>query len=351
MRILPHILIVGAGPSGTAAAISARRHGMAVTLLEAEGQPTRRPGETLHPGTLRLLEELGLGERLGRLEVPRHEGLDVAWGESRRRDRFGCDERGPWKGASIPREVLDRMLRERAMEVGCDLRSRVRARGPLLREGKVVGVRTDDESIHADFVFDATGARQWLARHLHLPARRESQRLMAVFGWVRGDDRSIDEPVLRTLEDGWEWIAPIGGNQLAWVRLKCAEVASGPPEELAHLAPLSAPRTRDVTWRLVESCSGPGYFLLGDAAFVVDPLAGHGVLRAVMSGMMAVHVIARDHASRGLRTPHFLHQFRKWNTEWFARDVDELRRHYFSLGLVISPDREALLAGQRGDEM
>src|SRR5215472_9259785 len=52
----------------------------------------------------------------------------------------------------------------------------------------------------------------------------------------------------------------------------------------------------DISSTLANPAAGPGYFLAGDAAAIVDPLSSHGRLRALMSGMNAAH-----HAAAVLR--------------------------------------------------
>jgi flavin-dependent dehydrogenase len=47
----------------------------------------------------------------------------------------------------------------------------------------------------------------------------------------------------------------------------------------------------DVTWRRVIGTAGAKYFIVGDAAVVLDPASSHGISRAVMSGIMAGHAI------------------------------------------------------------
>ncbi|WFU71079.1 FAD-dependent oxidoreductase [Bradyrhizobium sp. CB2312] len=49
------IIVVGGGPAGSAAAIHARQSGLTVIVIEADGQPRRRPGETLHSGAASIL--------------------------------------------------------------------------------------------------------------------------------------------------------------------------------------------------------------------------------------------------------------------------------------------------------
>ena len=59
-------------------------------------------------------------------------------------------------------------------------------------------------------------------------------------------------------------------------------------------------------------------------------LSSHGVLKAIMSGMMAAHVILRAHA--GEATPAAASDgYCAWLQEWFAADTAELRSFYAKL--------------------
>jgi flavin-dependent dehydrogenase len=73
--------------------------------------------------------------------------------------------------------------------------------------------------------------------------------------------------------------------------------------------------------------AGPGYFLVGDAAAVLDPASSHGVLNALMSGMMAGHVITQI-----LRYGHpeqpAQRAYCAWLRRWFAHDVKYLKALY-----------------------
>jgi flavin-dependent dehydrogenase len=73
--------------------------------------------------------------------------------------------------------------------------------------------------------------------------------------------------------------------------------------------------------------AGLGYFVAGDAAVVLDPAASHGVLRAIMSGMMAARSAARmrqDPTSEGAIAQQYDH----WLRSWFVADADRLRALY-----------------------
>ena len=112
---------------------------------------------------------------------------------------------------------------------------------------------------------------------------------------------------------------------------------AGPPRRVSvdtdPLCPWSfgpAVRGADVTWRRASPAAGAGWFLVGDAAFVLDPASSHGVLKALMSGRMAAHCIAavaHGMASEGESVLHY----NDWISHWFGADVARLTEHYAML--------------------
>ena len=47
-----------------------------------------------------------------------------------------------------------------------------------------------------------------------------------------------------------------------------------------------------MTWRMADSAAGSGWYMVGDAAAILDPTSSRGVLKALMTGVMAGHLIA-----------------------------------------------------------
>lgn len=314
------VVVVGAGPAGAAAAIGCARAGLDVVLLDDPGRG--RPGETLHPGVGVLLAEQGVDTAGFR----RHAGHWVAWGGPARFEAFGADAGGPWLGYQAPREILDALLVDAAQRAGARVWRAARGLRPLACGDRVTGVTTSRGELRADVVIDAGGRRHWLARRLGVAVRRVSPPLIAAYGHTRGPLPRA-EPLLRSDADGWTWVAPIAASTCAWVRLsfRGSHVAHV-PVELADATPLGPTRGADVTWRCAPA-AGPGWFLVGDAATVLDPASSHGVLRAVLSGMLAAHAVVECRAGR-ITADRAAAGFRRWSVDRFGHDVTRLNELY-----------------------
>ncbi len=334
MPIDTDVVVVGGGPGGSACAIACARVGLSVVLVESCAGPRDRPGETLAPGIEPLLDQLGVLERVNAANFLRPTGIWVHWGEERRFQAFGEDARGPWLGYQAWRADFDTLLLEEARVAGVTVHQPCRVGAPLQEDGRVVGLSTNRGPIRARYVVDAAGGRHWLARHLGLEVTRRSPRLFARYGYVTGEPEELREvPRLCAHKTGWTWSARVRPNLYAWTRLEIDEgCAEGdrldvPPPELQGLPAMGPTRRVDVTWRLVSDCAGPGYFLVGDAACVLDPASSHGVLKAVMTGLMAAHCMQRIQCD-SFPASQALAEYRTWLAEWFAHDLRALNELY-----------------------
>src|SRR5260370_26569978 len=97
------VLVLGGGPAGSAAAITAAALGLPVTLIERDGFPRHAPGESLHPGVQPLLRQLGIEREIldaGFILFPGHV---VRWGDAERLLPFGVDAEVAWLGIQAGR--------------------------------------------------------------------------------------------------------------------------------------------------------------------------------------------------------------------------------------------------------
>src|SRR5262245_30529390 len=73
-------LVAGGGPAGMVLGLLLARAGVEVTVLEKHGDFLRDfRGDTVHPSTLDLLDELGLGERFAKLPHTKLEQAGVPY--------------------------------------------------------------------------------------------------------------------------------------------------------------------------------------------------------------------------------------------------------------------------------
>lgn len=321
------LVIVGAGPAGCAAAIWAARCGVDAVVLDWCAQARDKPGETLHPGIEPLLERLGVSKQVLAADFVRHEGHWVEWNGLRTFSAYGADANGPWRGFQVDRRQFETILLNNAVERGVTVIRPIRARNPILSDGRVSGLELDEGVVRGRFVIDAGGGSHWLAHHLQLPIHSFSRKLVAQFGYsqspVLGDATC---PVFRRGNGFWTWCAPVGVGRNAIVHL---DLSSG------HAPPDFGCRIRfrgaNVTWRMFEESSGPGYFAVGDAAAVLDPSTSHGVLRAITSGMLAADLVAQ--VTRGLTSEiDAIAVYRSWMSRCFWRDATRLRQLYKQAG-------------------
>lgn len=327
------VAIIGGGPSGVAAALTLLDAQIPVTIVEQKPFPRYRPGETLHPGIQPLLARLGVAHRLESAGYVRHVGVWSGWGGAMQFVPYGTDTNGPWRGYQAIRADFDQRLLDSARSRGAQILA-AKVTGVLFNSSdEVAGVMTSEGPVAAPCVIDCSGSAHMLARRLRIPIVRYSPPLVARFGYATGccEDPS---PSIRADHEGWTWIAEVEPNRFQWTRV--TEVHNRPgrtwiPDDLRDLQ-AEPSRSADVTWRMAQTVAGSGYFLTGDAAAVLDPSSSHGVLRAIMSGMMAGHLVIRRLCD-GADAQLCALTYQNWLSSWFHHDVKEMSHAYCAANL------------------
>ena len=158
-------VVAGGGPAGMVLGLLLARAGVDVTVLEKHGDFLRDfRGDTVHPSTMRLLDDLGLGERFARLpashvdriEFPAPDGSNVVMGDFRRlpgRHKYI---------AMVPQwDLLDMLAAAGKEEPSFHLRMNTAAVDTIVERGRVVGVRYEGPDgageLRADLVVAADG--------------------------------------------------------------------------------------------------------------------------------------------------------------------------------------------------
>ena len=324
--------MVGGGPAGAAAAITAAQGGLSVVLIEREPSPRDKPGEALHPGVEPLLAQLGVGlEALEAVTGARFEGVWSAWSGPPRFEPFGADETGPWRGFQVRRAAFEALLLETARKAGVDVRLGQPAGEPVVEADRVVGAG----DVRARLTVDATGPARWLGRALKLPVAARSPVLLARCGYATGRcAERHDAPLIEGDSEGWTWIARIDAELYQWVRLDFdgrIRPRDWRPTALASLAEARPTVGAEVAWRRAARTAGPGWMLVGDTAAQLDPASSHGMLKALMSDVFAAQTDVAV-LRRGAPEAQAGRAYHDWLAGWFETDVERLASAYRQLG-------------------
>jgi flavin-dependent dehydrogenase len=324
---MPDVIVVGGGPAGSCAALRCAQMGLKAVLIEREGFPRNRPGESLHPGFEKVLDEIGLLAKVADSGFLRFDGNWVT--------RAGVTTFEPFPKSAIglqaSRPEFDALLLECARSAGVEILQPGRALSPLLDGRRVIGAETTAGRMEAAFVIDAAGRGNWLTHHLNLEVQTRSPQWIARYGYLEGECPIRDDnPAFFIDDEGWTWTVRVRPGLYNWARLN---IYGSPiddnfvPEELRGLRMVSPPQSADVTWRFVPRCAGEGYFLCGDAAAVLDPTSSHGVVKAISSG-----ILAADRATQVIRDGRdpgeAAEEFRRIFADWFAYDAGRLKLDY-----------------------
>lgn len=332
MRTDTDVLVIGAGPAGSATALQLARAGFAVTLADKKAFPRHKPcGEFLSPECVPYLDALGLGDVFERLGAWRVHGMRLSAAGAETQGRFRQLLDRPSHGGTgfgVQRTRFDHHLVQQAEAAGVRFLPRHEF-AELCRDadGTVLGaeLRTPDGSTNrviARHVVGADGVHSRVARALGVQRPLRWLDQMALVAHYRGVPAAplADVHLLR----GGFFAATTVDEGLYSVNLVLPRTALRTRMDedwdafvLRHLA--SAPALRErlqrserhTPWRgtgpfahTTTAQTLPGIALVGDAAGYVDPLTGEGIYfalfgaRAVAGAIeQALHVPARATAA------------------------------------------------------
>lgn len=325
------VLVIGGGPAGTSSAIWCTKFGLDVVLLDSRNFPRHRPGESLHPGVESLFAQLEVYQDILDANFLRHKGIEIRWGNHSMFRSFGKDKSDPWFGFQACRDRLDNILLKKASNLGVYVLQSCKATDILTEHNRVIGIKASRKEFCADFVIDAGGGQHWIAKKLDLHIEKYTPPLFVQYGYAKGEG-SVDNqiPSIVAKPEGWLWTAKVGKDLYQWTRLTFRKEFvpyDWLPESFRNLQRTKPIGSEDVTWRRVMNPSGAGYFIVGDAAFVLDPCSSHGVLKAMMSGIMVADLItkiSRAEYSNNLVSKYY----NDWLLSWFLHDVTKLKEFY-----------------------
>ncbi len=321
--------VVGGGPGGAVLALLLARRGIPVTLLE-EHEDFERDfrGDTIHPSTMELMDQLGLAERLleRRHTKIRHLSFGVGGQTVRVADFTRLKTRFPHITFMPQADFLDFVAREAARYPSCELRMGANVqelivedepsadappRGAPVPVVRGVRYRARDgwHEVRAPLTIGADGRFSKVRRLAGFQPIATSQPMDVL--WFR---------LPRRLEDGEDAFGRLGNGHFAavinrWDYWQLAYVipkgtyrdlrAAGLPllrTSVAELLPELADRVDHLRdWKQVSLLSvesnrlrrwyRPGLLLIGDAAHTMSPVGGVGINYAIQDAVVAANVL------------------------------------------------------------
>ena len=309
------VLVVGAGPAGSALAARLARSGARVILAERASHP--RPKACAEYASPRLPDELariGLADSAWLPVAVPLSGMDLHAGG--RVVRIGySDRRGPRPAWGIDRLRFDHLLAEHAAASGATLRERSRLASLHVEGGRVAGARLRDlatgrtERIDADWVVGADGVRSTVARLVGVERPVRYPRRLGLVAHHTGTLELIEHAEMHVGRDWYVGLAPMPGGELnvgmalplddarVSARERYRAAIDGLPavaQRLASTTRLTPIRGTAPIGHRVSRPAGPGWLLIGDAAGFVDPFTGEGIHRALRSARAAHDALVAD---------------------------------------------------------
>jgi menaquinone-9 beta-reductase len=317
------VLVVGAGPGGSAAAYHLARHGIDVTVVEKATFPREKVcGDGLTPRSVKAIQDMGVDTEDARFERviglrahARRTTIQLPWPDL---TSF------PPYGLVMPREGFDHLLAQRAVKAGARLLERTEAIAPRFVDGYVAGATVrpagerdaEPSEIRARFVLAADGAASRFAKPagvardpkkpLGIAARRYFRIDYHPGPWIESWLDLWDGDLLLP---GYGWLFPLadgtvnvgagmlntfaGFKEISAQRLFDAFIAMLPSEwgvgeDAAEGRVLSGPLPMGFSRSPLAT---PGMLLLGDAAGIVNPFNGEGIAYAMESAELAAELV------------------------------------------------------------
>jgi flavin-dependent dehydrogenase len=309
------VIIAGAGPAGTSAAIHLATNGLKVLLVEQKKFP--RPklcGEFISPECQEHFQKLGVAREII-CSDPAPIDQTVFYSSRGYHVSVPSNWFGERMALGLSRAVMDDVLLRRAAQVGVEVIEGASVVGPRLNADQVHGLTVRDDNgqreYEAPLTIDATGRARILARKTnHSP--KQKPKLIAFKAHFQNTRVAPGACEIYFYRGGYGGLSSIeaGESNLCFI-ISAAQVKQchSDPDRVMREMVMQNPRARhtldaahttsewlSASWEQFGRQSpapAKGLLAIGDAAAFIDPFTGSGMLMALESGELAGEVIVR----------------------------------------------------------
>jgi geranylgeranyl reductase family protein len=385
------IIIIGAGPAGSAAGLYAARSGLKTLLLDKEKFPRDKIcGDALSGKSVMVLRDLNLLDKIQKLpgafiqtiifSSPNHYSFKIDLKKTRLKETP--------KGFVIRRKIFDDFIFRLAKKNVTHCIERFDVKGIIREKSKICGVSGMDLNngknmqYRAKIILGADGYRSIISRELGFYQHDPEHTVVALRCYYKNVKDLTDQIELHYIDEvipGYFWIFPAENNcanigigmLYKYIKKKKVDlkIALNNALKSPHFKTRfenAIPLEKPAGWNLPVGSKhrriyGNGFLLLGDAAGLIDPFTGEGIGNALFSAKFAIKTVRE-----AIKANDFSEKFlARYDSQLWDEIGDELKvstklqklgRIRFLLNLVVkkaahNPEVSNIIAGMLANEI
>ncbi len=313
-------IVIGGGPAGSTCAYKLAAEGHSVLLLEKAKFPRFHIGESMVPYLYKLFEIINISDKIQEAGFVQKNGVEFLTGTTGdlRRQNFANVAEGQTPFSyNLNRARFDKILLDHAKDTGAQVLQGADVKKLIFDGERLAGVeyqyRGRRHQARASFVIDASGRAGLIAKHFNLRKMNHKLQNVAVFQHYKDvvveNNPGVRGDVLFSChEDGWLWGIPVETDVMSvGAVMPLSLLKQSNPEEIFQEHCARSPRIKSAIEGATplfekpkveldfcyysEQFTGPGYFIVGDAACFVDPVFSGGVFLSMLCGLKAAEAI------------------------------------------------------------